>query len=81
MTTDDDDALCIFTLIDKADVIVAMWWDAALAFKGTIVCPMVSGGTGEIDMRASTQYVPLMELKISMSPFSAFQGRAKTLVS
>lgn len=50
--------------IDESKVEVAMWWDPALAFKTTIVRPMVSGGWGEIDMHSSCQHVPLMYLEV-----------------
>jgi hypothetical protein len=50
--------------LDESKIEVAMWWDAALAFKITIVRPMVSGGWGEIDMHASCQHVPLMHLEV-----------------
>lgn len=67
--------------IDESEVIVAMWWDPALAFKVTIVRPMVSGGFGEVDMHASTQHVPLMELEIPMHSASALTMQAKDLMS
>lgn len=67
--------------VDKADVIVAMWWDSALAFKATIVRAMVSGGFGEVDMHASTQHVPLMELEIPMSAVSRFPSGASKLLN
>ena len=50
--------------INESKIEVAMWWDPALAFKATIVRPMVSGGWGEIDMHSSCQHVPLMYLEI-----------------
>ena len=53
--------------LDESKIEVAMWWDAALAFKTTIVRPMVSGGWGEIDMHASCQHVPLMHLEVPLS--------------
>ena len=56
--------------IDESKIEVAMWWDPALAFKVTIVRPMVSGSWGEIDMHASCQHVPLMHLEIPISPAS-----------
>lgn len=67
--------------IDESDVIVAMWWDPALAFKVTIVRPMVSGGFGEVDMHASTQHVPLMELEIPQSAASSISTRTNSLVN
>lgn len=67
--------------IDESEVIVAMWWDPALAFKATIVRPMVSGGFGEVDMHASTQHVPLMELEIPMTAASTLTVQTKTLMT
>jgi hypothetical protein len=50
--------------LDESKIEVVTWWDSALAFKTTIVRPMVSGGWGEIDMHASCQHVPSMYLEI-----------------
>lgn len=64
--------------IPESNVLVAMWWEQALAFKATIVRPMVSGGFGEIDMHGSCQHVPLMELEI---PVRAGEVVAKQISS
>jgi Domain of unknown function (DUF4387) len=40
-------------------VIASMYWDAAMAYKATIVRPAVSGGYGETDTHGSQQHVPL----------------------
>ena len=53
--------------IDEFKIEVAMWWDPALAFKITIVRPMVSGSWGEIDVHSSCQHVPLMHLDVPLS--------------
>lgn len=50
--------------LDEADVVTAMWWPQALAFKATVVRSTVSGGWGEVDMHSSTQHVRLMYLEI-----------------
>lgn len=67
--------------VDETDVIVAMWWDCALAFKATIVRPMVSGGFGEVDMHASTQHVPLMALEIPLGSAHAISSRMQGFTS
>lgn len=50
--------------LEEADVVTAMWWPQALAFKATVVRSAVSGGWGEVDMHSSTQHVRLMYLEI-----------------
>ncbi|KAK3719613.1 hypothetical protein LTR37_004150 [Vermiconidia calcicola] len=50
--------------LDEAEVVTAMWWDQAFAFKATVTRPFVSGGWGEIDMHSSCQHVRLMQLRV-----------------
>ncbi|GAB7324366.1 hypothetical protein MBLNU13_g08316t2 [Cladosporium sp. NU13] len=50
--------------LEEADVLTAMWWPQALAFKATVVRSAVSGGWGEVDVHSSTQHVKLMHLEI-----------------
>ena len=50
--------------LEEADVVTAMWWPQALAFKATVVRSAVSGGWGELDIHSSTQHVKLMHLEI-----------------
>lgn len=40
-------------------VVTSMYWDAAMAYKATIIRPAVSGGYGETDTHGSQQHVPL----------------------
>jgi hypothetical protein len=65
--------------LDESKIEFVMWWDSALAFKTTIVRPMVSGGWGEIDMHASCQHVPLMYLEIPMSLTQRFTRQVALL--
>lgn len=50
--------------LEEADVVTAIWWPQALAFKATVVRSAVSGGWGEVDVHSSTQHVKLMHLEI-----------------
>ena len=67
--------------LDESKIEVAIWWDSALAFKTTIVRPMVSGSWGEIDMHASCQHVPLMHLDIPMSLTQRLPGHLGSLMN
>jgi Domain of unknown function (DUF4387)/Acyclic terpene utilisation family protein AtuA len=50
--------------IAKKDIIAALWWEPAMAFKFTVKRPIVSGSFGETDTHGSCQHVRLMYLKI-----------------
>jgi hypothetical protein len=50
--------------LDESEIVTAMWWEQALAFKATVTRTSVSGGWGEVDMHSSTQHVKLMDLEV-----------------
>ncbi|KIW21146.1 hypothetical protein PV08_01726 [Exophiala spinifera] len=50
--------------IDESEVLAAVWWEPALAFKATLKRPLVSGGFGETDTHGSCQHVRLMYLEV-----------------
>lgn len=50
--------------IQESDVIAALWWDPAFAFKATVKRPLTSGGFGETDTHGSCQHVKLMYLQV-----------------
>ncbi|KAL6249302.1 hypothetical protein RBB50_003155 [Rhinocladiella similis] len=50
--------------VDESDVVAAVWWDPAFAFKATLKRPIVSGGFGETDTHGSCQHVRLMYLQV-----------------
>ncbi|KAH8671535.1 hypothetical protein BX600DRAFT_496218 [Xylariales sp. PMI_506] len=54
--------------IDTSDVIAALWWNPAMAFKATLKRPIVSGSFGETDTHGSCQHVKLMYLKVPVDP-------------
>lgn len=66
--------------LDDADVVTAMWWPQALAFKATVVRSAVSGGWGEVDMHSSTQHVRLMYLEIPNTATTRSVQRASSMV-
>lgn len=51
----------LYQIADK-DVVASLFWDQAMAYKATIVRPMVSGGFAETDTHGSQQHVPLLYL-------------------
>ena len=51
-------------VLEETDVVTAIWWPQALAFKATVVRSAVSGGWGEVDVHSSTQHVKLMHLEV-----------------
>ncbi|EXJ91695.1 hypothetical protein A1O3_00245 [Capronia epimyces CBS 606.96] len=53
--------------IDEAEVVAALWWDPAMAFKATVKRPIISGGFGETDTHGSCQHTRLMYLQIQVS--------------
>lgn len=53
--------------IDESEVVAALWWDPAMAFKATVKRPIVSGGFGETDTHGSCQHVRLMYLQVQGS--------------
>jgi bifunctional DNA-binding transcriptional regulator/antitoxin component of YhaV-PrlF toxin-antitoxin module len=50
--------------LGKDGVLGTVWFDAALAFKATIVRPLVSGDPGETDVYGAQQHAPLLLLSI-----------------
>lgn len=58
--------------ITEKQVLVAMYWDQAMAFKATIVRPQISGGFGETDTHGSQQHAPLMYIKLPIARDAAF---------
>ena len=50
--------------IPKANVLVAEFFDQALAFKATIVRPIDSGSIGETDTYGGQQAAPLLDVAI-----------------
>ena len=50
--------------IQEHDVIACLFWDQAMAFKATIVRPIVSGGFGESDVHGSQQHIPLLYVQL-----------------
>ena len=50
--------------IDEKDVVAALWWAPARAFKATIVRGRASAGFEETDTHGSQQHVPLMYLRL-----------------
>ena len=76
--------------IDESDVVTAMFWDQALAFKATVARHAVSGSWGEVDMHSSCQHAKLMEVRIPglssglltrASVFGGVQGGLECLTS
>jgi hypothetical protein len=52
--------------LSSEDIVAALWWDPAMAFKATVKRPVVSGGFGETDTHGSCQHVRLMELEVEI---------------
>lgn len=50
--------------IPEEDVIAALWWDPARAFKATIPRYRASAGFEETDTHGSQQHVPLLYLSL-----------------
>ena len=51
--------------IPETDVIASLFWDQAMAYKATIVRPLISGSFGETDTHGSQQHAPLLYLTLS----------------
>jgi hypothetical protein len=67
--------------LEEADVVTAIWWPQALAFKATVVRSAVSGGWGEVDVHSSTQHVKLMHLEIPKVAPGKSVERADSILS
>ena len=65
-------AMAKFYHIDEKDVVASLFWDQAMAYKATIVRPVISGSFGETDTHGSQQHAPLLYLVL---PFGR-EGRA-----
>jgi hypothetical protein len=57
--------------IPEDNVVAAIWWPQALAFKATLKRPIVSGSFGETDTHGSCQHVRLMYLQVPIPESSA----------
>lgn len=73
-------SIALLYSLDEADVVTAMWWPQALAFKTTVVRSAVSGGWGEVDMHSSTQHVRLMYLEIPNTATTRSVQRASSMM-
>ena len=52
--------------ISVDDVIVLVFFDAALAIKATIKRPLVAGAIGETDVYGAQQHAPLLQIELDM---------------
>lgn len=59
--------------IDEKEVIAALWWEPAMAFKATIARGRASAGFEETDTHGSQQHVPLMYLEL---PWGREEGKS-----
>ena len=53
--------------LGKDGVLGTVWFAAALAFKATIVRPLISGDPGETDVYGAQQHVPFLSLTIPVA--------------
>ncbi|KAH8890709.1 hypothetical protein GQ53DRAFT_782384 [Thozetella sp. PMI_491] len=56
--------------IPEKEVLVSMYWDQAMAYKATIVRPLISGGFAETDTHGSQQHAPLLYLKVPLPRYT-----------